>query len=785
MLAGVALVSATLLMIELALTRIFSVVMYYHFAFLAISIALFGLSASGVFAYLARTRLERRDLTSLLSAASLVYAATTIVALFFLVRLRVGLNYSRENLLLMLTIYALAALPFFTGGLVITLAIARQSSRINMVYAADLTGAAAGCLILIPLLNRLGAPGVVLTAAVMAIAAAVLFADRARRPRIATIGAAIMLLPLAGQLSGRAGFDVVDTKGHRSDRILFAKWNSFSRIGVYERTHGDWSLSPAYTGPLPDTRYMDIDSAASTPILGLAPDFSNVQYLKYELTALAYHLKESQGSGPKAEGFNALVIGPGGGRDLVSALVFGARHVDGVEINPIIADDVMRGQFREFSGGIYTHPRVRIVVDDGRSFVRRTPDRYDVIQASLVDTWAATAAGAYTLTENTLYTVEAFDDYLDHLTDEGVLTMTRWVFDGLRLVSLAQAAAEKRGWSAADRIAIVRHQRVATFLFKRTPFTARELATLHDVSARLGFEVLYAPSDEESPPVREETVDGTSTGDYGRLIRASDPQHFYAGFRADIRPTTDDRPFFFHTTKLENQFAVAFGRSMLFGNGLSALLTLLGISGALVVLFVIGPLAIAGRGAGHPRGWFAWLVYFGALGAGFMLIEVAILQRFVLLLGHPVYSLTVTLFSLLLGTGLGAAWSRRFDQQSLGRTGAIALVTVAGIAIAVILVVTPLVSWAIPFARTTRMAIAVAMLVPIGLALGIPMPTGMRLLSARAPQMVAWAWGMNGALSVLGATLAIFIAMNWGFQVTLLAASATYLIGLAAFLLAA
>jgi hypothetical protein len=216
---------------------------------------------------------------------------------------------------------------------------------------------------------------------------------------------------------------------------------------------------------------------------------------------------------------------------------------------------------------------------------------------------------------------------------------------------------------------------------------------------------------------------------------------------------------------------------------LSALLTLLGISAALVVLFVIGPLALAGRGAGRPRGWFAWLVYFGALGAGFMLIEVAILQRFVLLLGHPVYSLTVTLFSLLLGTGLGAAWSRRFSPQSLRRTGAIALVAIAAIAIAVVLIVTPLIGWAVPFARTTRMAIAVALLVPIGLALGIPMPTGLRLLSSKAPDMVAWAWGMNGALSVLGATLAIFIAMNWGFQVTLLAASVTYLIGLGAFLL--
>src|SRR5262245_51298160 len=637
MLAGVALVSATLLMIELALTRIFSVVMYYHFAFLAISIALFGLSASGVFAYLMRARLERHDTASLLSVASLVYAATTIVSLFFLVRLRVGLNYSRENLLLMLTIYTLAALPFFTGGLVITLAIARQASRINSVYAADLTGAAAGCLMLIPLLNRLGAPGVVLAAALMAVIAALLFAAPTARPRIASIGAALMVLPLAGQLSGLAGFDVIDTKGHRTDKVLFAKWNSFSRIGVYERTHGDWSLSPNYHGPLPDTRYMDIDSAASTPILGLASDFSNAQYLRYELTALAYQLKNGSD-------FNALVIGPGGGRDLVSALVFGARHVDGIEINPIIANDVMRGQFREFSGGIYTHPRVRIAIDDGRSFVRRTPDRYDVIQASLVDTWAATAAGAYTLTENTLYTVEAFEDYFDHLTDDGVLTITRWVFDGLRLVSLAQAAAEKRGWNAADRIAIVRHDKVATFLFKRAPFTPQELATLHEVTTRLGFEILYAPGYDNAPTVEEENVDGTSTGDYARLIRSADPVRFSASYRADSRPTTDDRPFFFHTTKLENQFDVAFGKSMLFGNGLSALLTLLGISSALVVLFVIGPLVLAGPAAGRPRGWFAWLVYFGALGAGFMLIGVAILKSFILLLEHSVFLLQVSLF---------------------------------------------------------------------------------------------------------------------------------------------
>jgi hypothetical protein len=331
---------------------------------------------------------------------------------------------------------------------------------------------------------------------------------------------------------------------------------------------------------------------------------------------------------------------------------------------------------------------------------------------------------------------------------------------------------------------------------KKSPFTAAETARLRSVASELGFDVLYAPDAigadaaggaaaseaQFTVPAKDVVVDGASTGDYARLILAADRKQFYDSYRSDIRPTTDNRPFFFHTTKLEHQFDVAFGKSMLFGNGLSALLTLLGISAALVALFVIGPLLLTSRGTAASGGSLAWLAYFGALGAGFMLIEVSVLQRFVLLLGHPVYSLTVTLFSLLLGTGLGAAWSRRFDADRLPRTGAIAIATVALLALAVIAVMTPIVSWAIPLPRAARMGIAVAMLVPLGVALGIPMPTGLRLLAKETPQMIPWAWGMNGALSVLGATMAIFIAMNWGFRITLLAASATYLVGLAAFL---
>ena len=502
-LVGVGAIAGAILMIELALTRIFSVTMYYHFAFLAISIALFGLSASGVYVYVMRRAFDKRSTASLLTLHSLLFAAATVLALAALVRIRVGLNYSHENLVKMIAIYTLAALPFFTGGAVISLAITRFRKQVNVVYGADLIGAATGCLLLLPLLNRFGAPGVVLLAAVLGGAAALLFSPARTMARTAAIAALAVGIPGGLQLSGSAPFDVSNTKGHDEDTVLFAKWNSFSRVAVYDRSHGDWSLSSLYKGKKPETRFMDIDSAASTPIVRFDGDLSKVEYLKYELTGLAFHLMK------RSAGFTTLVIGPGGGRDLLTALVFGAGRVDGVEVNPIIANDVMLGEFRDFSGSIYQNPKVNVVVDDGRSFIRRSNERYDVIQASLVDTWAATAAGAYTLTENTLYTKEAFEDYYDHLTDRGVLTITRWVFDGLRLVSLAQAACESRGCSAANHLAIVQQDRVATFLLKKTPFTPEDVEQLRATSTKLGFTVLYAPGQTDT------------SNDYAKLVLAA------------------------------------------------------------------------------------------------------------------------------------------------------------------------------------------------------------------------------------------------------------------------
>jgi hypothetical protein len=370
--------------------------------------------------------------------------------------------------------------------------------------------------------------------------------------------------------------------------------------------------------------------------------------------------------------------------------------------------------------------------------------------------------------------VEAFRDYLDHMTPEGLLTVTRWVVDGLRLVSLAQEACAERGLDAARHIALVQHRTVMTFILKRSPFSPEEVRRLARAADDLGFTLLYAPG-LPAPVVKdpyEMKQQGTSLADYRGLILASDRNRFLDNYRFDVSASTDDRPFFFHVTRLRDQLGVAFGSHMLFGSGLSALLSLFLISAGLVLAFIVAPLALAARRPGP--GWAGWLAYFAALGAAFMLLEVAVLQRFVLLLGHPVYSLTVTLFSILLGTGIGSFASRRVPLESVKSFTFHALVAAALVGFAGAAALEQLVDLAIGWPLGARIAAATALLIPLGVLLGIGLPGGMRLLDRARPEIVAWGWGMNGAFSVIGATMAIFVAMNWGFRVTLLVGALTY-----------
>jgi spermidine synthase len=761
-LAGVACISASILLVELGITRLFSVITWNHFAFLAVSLALFGLSASAVFLHVLAPQHPVERVDRQLWIYSLVFATSaTVVAVLFL-RTAVGTAFTSRNFASLVGAYALAALPFFFGGACITLAVSRLHHDINRVYGADLAGAAAGCLLFIPVLEVCGGPGPLIGAAALAACAAACFADtRARMAIAATVSiAALAALVLHTRLHF---LDVRFTKAGERPWI-FTKWNSYSRVAVYPETHHDWGLSANYAGEHPFSYFMDIDASASTEIL-VAQTPEDVAFLRHEVTAFAYRFMPAGG--------DALVIGPGGGRDLWSALVFGARRVVGVEINSIIVNDVMRGRFRGRSGRLYERPDVQVYVDDGRNFVARSREQYDVIQASLVDTWAATSAGAFSLTENNLYTVEAFVDYLKHLRPNGLLTMSRWTNEGVRVLSLARAAAEHMGWPVSDRFFAVERPAgdagVTTFMLRTTPFTPDENRRLRVEARELGFRIIYAPGLDGRPP------DGDRL--YVALATADDAEAVYRRHNRDISPVVDDRPFFFQGVKPSALPQLLRDASTIkSSDGINLLARLLIVSLGLVVVFIVLPLALR-TGASSRELPVGWLGYFACLGVGFMLIEIGLMQRFVLFLGHPTYALTVVLFTLLLGGAIGSRVSRRVGGDPRRLLG-ITLPIICGLAVAYAYALPQLFTAWLGLERPLRIALSAALLLPLGVGLGMPLPAGIAMLGRDRPQHLAWAWAINGATSVLGSVVAMLIALTVGFRVVVLTGAACYVVAL-------
>jgi spermidine synthase len=769
-LVGVACISASVLLVELGITRLFSVITWSHFAFLAVSLALFGLSASAVFVHVA-PRLHAPDrLAAQLFRYSLAFSIVTTLVSYLFLRTRIGAAFTSRDFLPLAGAYTVSAAPFFAGGACLALAVSRLHHDINRVYGADLIGAAAGCLLFIPVLEFLGGPGPLVGAAALGACAAACFAPARLSRIVASVVAAAAIVALA--VNARFPlFDIRYTKaGERP--WMFTKWNSHSRVAVYQETHRDWGLSPNYKGEHPFSYFMDIDASASTEIL-VAQTTADVAYLRDEVTAFGYRIMPAGGA--------SLVIGPGGGRDVWSALVFGARRVVGVEINSIIVEDVMLGRFRGRSGRLYERPDVEIHVDDGRNFVARSRERFDVIQASLVDTWAATAAGAFSLTENNLYTVEAFVDYLQHLRPGGVLAMSRWTREGIRVLSLARAAAERMGWPVADRFFAVERPAlnegeagVTTFMLRTTPFTNGENLTLRAAAQDLGFNLIYAPGLDGGAPEGDRR--------YVALATAPDAAAIYRATGVDISPVVDDRPFFFQGVKRE-MMARAMRDAAITNSsdGVSLLARVLYVSLGLVTLFIVLPLVVRGGRATRelPVGW---LSYFACLGVGFMLIEIGLMQRFVLFLGHPVYALSVVLFTLLLGGAVGSRLSRRL-QANPRRLLTIALPVVGAIAIVYAYALPSVFSAGLGLPRAMRILLSMVLLAPLGVALGMPLPAGIATLGRRSPEHLAWVWAINGATSVLGSVLAMLIALAVGFRTVVLTGAACYALALVLVLL--
>ena len=440
-----------------------------------------------------------------------------------------------------------------------------------------------------------------------------------------------------------------------------------------------------------------------------------------------------------------------------------------VEVNQLIVDAV-NDHFGALTGELYRHPKVRSVVDEGRSFVRRDPNRYDIIQASAVFGRMAPAAGAFTLSENNLYTLEAFTDYWEHLDDDGILTISRFIFERetLRLVSLGLALLQEQGVAdPAAHIAVVRERGLANFMLKRTPFSVDELSNLRDLMADMEFQEVFLPDRRDG------------TGAFHDLIRANGSEEFHASFPFDIRPVTDDRPFFYYMLKPADFIKLlSFPEQGKFEDrAVITLRNLLVVVGACVAAFLVLPLLLWRReGLKAPgSGWR--VLYFASLGLGFMFIEIGLLRRFILFLGPPIYSLAVVLCSLLVSSGIGALCSSRLPSEHLHRWLPKILLALVLLSIVYVFGLSSILDPCMGLPVVGRCLLAGVLLVPLGLLMGMPLPIGMRLFHD-SNDLVPWSWGVNSATSVLGAILAVVVAMNAGFTVTLLVGTLLYLMAL-------
>ncbi len=664
---AVALTTLATLLLELSLTRIFSVVFHYHFAFLAISIALFGLGAGGVFAYVVAD--WRGNLFAKLGALSALNAVVVTLSLILNLSLRQDLGFWSLAL-----VYFPATLPFFLAGTVVSLAVAESIERVNRVYFYDLVGAGVGCLLLVPLLNSFGGPNTVLaTAAFYAAAAGVWYSLAGRvTGRAVSVGLALALLMLLGYNAKFRVIDVKYAKGQALQDEAFVKWNSFSRIGVSRET--------PKRGP---TIFIDADASTAISYFNFDQlSEADRHSLLYEGPGFPYLLRP---------GAKTLIIGPGGGWDVARALAGGSQDVTGVEINPIIARTIMQQRYAAYSQRIYLRPEVRIVVEEGRSFVRRSPEKYQVLQATLVDTWASTAAGAYALSENNLYTSDAFYDYLRHLTDDGILAFTRWGLEppreSLRLLSLARVALARLGETEPWRhVIVVRQGKLSdsggwgaldTVMISRKPFSADDVARVRDAIRETGFQAICLPDERIPNPFTE-------------LIRTSDPAKFEQAYSYNIGPVDDNRPFFFYTVQPRDigtflghffrgdqpgesraDFKVNLAVPVMFGLMAISLV-------ATGIILALPPLLLRER-LPRDKSLGRFLLLFLSIGAGYILVEVALIQRFVLFLGHPTYALTVIIFSMLAASGCGSYFSRRAVGLSEARLSRVLIAVAAAV----------------------------------------------------------------------------------------------------------
>jgi spermidine synthase len=753
-LATIALVACALIVYEIAITRVLSVVLWYHFAFLAISLAMLGLGAPGVWfslrppgAATLRRSLLGCGIAVPVSIAVITKSAEILPRTEWVVPLA-GPSMHLTGLTTAVVIVSVLVPMLFMGSAICLLLLQVAGARIGRMYGADLLGATLGALLVVPLMDVLPTPSLVAGCGLLPLAGVMLLRDGNRALRGGNRAAlAVAALTLVALFAG-APFRLHSSKVYfESDLgLLHEKWTPTARLTVFDRPLGPtnrdaafgWGMGSRFEPKPVEQLWIEQDGSAGTPITRLDGSLEALGHLDYDVTSVGYQLRPPD---------VVCVIGAGGGRDILTALRAGAKHVDAVELNPHMIR-IVNDVFGEYSGRVYELPHVHAHASEGRSFLTRSDRRYDLIQISLIDSWAATSAGAYALSENYLYTIEALRLYWQRLAEGGLLSMSRWMvafhqMEVTRLALLARESLEREGVARpGEHIAVMKGGGVGTVLVSRDPLDTAAIERLDAIAAARGFERHW-------PPPRRDRPDSL----VARALAGQETSVTRRGLT--LTPPTDDRPFFFQMVQVFGDLDPRLRLGLSVNDvGARLLKFLLPAMTAIAVLLFFSPFALAGRFRRHPQLWRG-SAYFAAIGLAFMLVEAPWIQKFVLYLGHPSYATTFVLAGILLGAGVGSIAAGSWDPGRVVRWRFALPATIAVVNLTMAAVFQATLGWPV----WLRVLLGLLAVVPSGFLMGFAFPVGILRFGDGNK---AWFWAMNGALSVVASVASVALAMQFG-----------------------
>ena len=765
-------ISLSILAFEVLLTRIFAYTSWHHFGYMIISLALLGFGASGTCLALIQRWVKRRAkyffLASSLACATSLFFATWLLHAIPFSAIRI-VWYPKEFWFL-LGQYVVLMLPFFFGALCIGVSFLMAPRRINFVYAANLVGSGAGALFAVGIMYLLFPLNILRCLSLLALLGALVFAF--------SLGKKIFKAALIAALLLAAFFFYQEIKFKTSEykwlsylldfpeaKILESRFSPLGQIDVVEspaiRRRPGLSLAYPEEHPPPQQLALIQDGDSFSAITEFHGDWRGLEFLDYFTSSLAYHLVERP---------ETIVLGAGGGIDVLTALHHRSRAIEAVEVNRQVIDLVNK-RFGRFSGMLYSRPEVKVIVAEARGFMEKTHRRYDLIQISLMDSYSAASAGVYSLAESFLYTRQAFQTYLSHLNPQGILSITRWykqpLRDSIKLFATAVEALEASGAEDPRRhLLFIRGMMTATLLIKAAPFSPAEIEAAKKFCASRSFDLCYYAGMTSDEANIYDKLSEPLLYNAAKKILSPDREDFYRRYAFYIRPATDDRPYFFHFFKwsaLPHLASLGRAGMTLADWGYLILVATLAqaalVSGVLIIL----PLAFLPRGKGVTRVKWRTFFYFLSIGLGFMFIEMAYIQKFIIFLAHPTYAIAVVVAGFLLFSGLGSFTSGRLERK---RPGAVVVAVVA------ILVIALFNWWLLEIvfhfflgqSDIVKIGISLAAIAPLAFFMGMPFPANLTRLAAAEPGLVPWAWGINGFASVLAAVLAIMLAISLGFR---------------------